>query len=189
MNIFKASKLLNSKTYGTISKGLIKELSTGANKIDVTKEQGVFGATVAQDAIIAAGMANKRKAEESTYSGGMDGTYSTTPAMVWSMKEGKYVEAGDNPNLLMYDKNGNPIYDTNNNGIDLADIITATPSNSATTITGGNAAASSSTPVTVNTVADNSQTNNQSVNTYYSSLLSKSRNAIRDASVNTALPA
>lgn len=187
--IDKASKLLNSKTYATISKGLIKELSTGANKIDVTKEQGVFGATVAQDAIIAAGMANKRKAEESVYSGGMDGTYSTTPAMVWSMKEGKYVAAGDNPNLLMYDKNGNPIYDTNSNGIDLADIITATPSNSATTITGGNAAGSSSTPVTVNTVADNRQTNNQSVNTYYANLLSKSKNAIRDASVNTGLPA
>jgi hypothetical protein len=187
--IDKASKLLNSKTYATISKGLIKELSTGANKIDVTKEQGVFGATVAQDAIIAAGMANKRKAEESTYSGGDAGSYSTTPAMVWSMKEGKYVEAGDNPNLLMYDKNGNPIYDTNSNGIDIADIISATPSNSATTITGGKAAGSSSTPVTVNTVADNRQTNNQSVNTYYANLLSKSKNAIRDASVNTGLPA
>jgi hypothetical protein len=185
----KASKLLNSKTYGTISKGLIKELSTGANKIDVTKDQGVFGATVAQDAIIAAGMANKRKEQEDVYSGGDAGSYSTTPAMVWSMKEGKYVEAGDNPNLLMYDKNGNPIYDTNSNGIDIADIVSATPSNSATTITGGNAAGSSSTPVTVNTVADNRQTNNQSVNTYYANLLSKSKNAIRDASVNTGLPA
>ena len=185
--IDKASKILNTKSFGSIANDLIKDLKTGTNKLDTTKEQGVFGATVAQDAIIAAGMANKRKAEESVYSGGDSGTYSTTPAMVWSMKEGKYVEAGDNPNLLMYDKNGNPIYDTNNNGIDLADIITATPSNSATTITGGNAASSSSTPVTVNTVADNSQTNNQSVNTYYSSLLSKSRNPIRDASVNAAI--
>jgi len=202
----KASKLLNSKTYGTISKGLIKELSTGANKIDVTKEQGVFGATVAQDAIIAAGLANKRQEATS----GDEYTAGTDP-MIYSMKEGKYVEAPFTEKMvdvtdeygnvsqvkrkvydttaLMYDKNGKLIYDTNSNGIDIADIISATPSNSATIITGGNATGSSSTPVTVNTVADNRQTNNQSVNTYYANLLSKSKNAIRDASLNTGLPA
>jgi hypothetical protein len=205
--IDKASKLLNSKTYATISKGLIKELSTGANKIDITKEQGVFGATAAQDAIISAGMANKRQEATS----GDEYNAGTNP-MIYSMKEGKYVEAPFTEKLvdvtdeygnvsqikqrvydttaLMYDKNGVLISDKNSSGgIDLADIISPTPTNSATIITGGNAAGSSSTPVTVNTVADNSQTNNQSVNTYYTSLLSKSKNAIRDASVNAGLPA
>jgi hypothetical protein len=212
--IDKASRLLNSKTYATITRGLIKELTTGANKIDVTKEQGVFGATAAQDAIIAAGMQNRPQAATAgdEYNAG-------SPPMIYSMKEGKYVEApyttetvtvqdGEggtyqvtrkvyDTTALMYDKNGNLITDKNNSGgIDLADIVTPVLSTTSgtvitggTTTTGGAAGTTGTGGVTVNTVADNSQTNNQSVNTYYTSLLSKSRNPIRDASVNTALPA
>jgi len=209
--IDKASKLLNSKSYATVSKGLLKELSTGTNKIDVTKEQGVFGATPAQDAIIMAGRANAPQAATSDES-------SSTPPMIYSMKEGKYVEApftekmvdatDENgytykikqkvytPDALMIDKNGNVIYDKNKSGgIDLADIATPTLVTTSGTITGGTTVATTTTGtgttgnVNVVTNADNSQTNNQSVNTYYTSLLSKSRNAIRDASVNTALPA
>jgi hypothetical protein len=212
--IDKASKLLNSRTYATVSKGLLKELSTGANKIDVTKEQGVFGATASQDAIIQAGMANKPQAATV----GDESTSGTAP-MIYSMKEGKYVEApyttetvtvndGEggtyqvtrkvyDTTALMYDKDGKLITDKNKSGgIDLADIVSPTLSTtSGTVITGGttanNGTAGNGTTgnVNVNTVADNSQTNNQSVNTYYTSLLSKSRNPIRDASVNTALPA
>lgn len=218
--IDKASKLLNSQSYAKVSKGLLKELSTGTNKIDVTKEQGVFGATPAQDAIIMAGRANAPQAAVSSY-GDYGGTDS--PPMVYSMKEGKYVEAPSEmkdvleedyygerygappryvkkkvytPNVLMLDKDGNPIYDKNNSGgIDLADIATPTLVTTSGTITGGTTVATTTTGtgttgnVNVVTNADNSQTNNQSVNTYYTSLLSKSRNAIRDASVNTALPA
>jgi len=210
--IDKASKILNSKTYGTISKGLIKELSTGTNKIDVTKEQGVFGATPAQDALISEGRAHTPQAAV-----GADEYNAATPPMIWSAKEGKYVEAPFtekmvsvtddtgfttqvkqkvyDANALMIDKNGKVIYDTNNNGIDLADIVTPTLSTTSGTITGGTtvAATTGTTGTTGNvnvvTNADNRQTNNQSVNTYYANLLSKSRNAIRDADVNTALPA
>jgi len=210
--IDKASKILNSKTYGTVSKGLIKELSTGTNKIDVTKEQGVFGATPAQDALILEGRAHTPQAAV-----GADEYNAATPPMIWSAKEGKYVEAPFtekmvsvtddtgfttqvkqkvyDANALMIDKNGKVIYDTNNNGIDLADIVTPTLSTTSGTITGGTSVAATTgttgTTGNVNVVtnADNSQTNNQSVNTYYTSLLSKSRNAIRDADVNTALPA
>ena len=203
---------MNSKTYGTISKGLIKELSTGTNKIDVTKEQGVFGATPAQDALISEGRAHTPQAAV-----GADEYNAATPPMIWSAKEGKYVEAPFtekmvsvtddtgfttqvkqkvyDANALMIDKNDKVIYDTNNNGIDLADIVTPTLSTTSGTITGGTtvAATTGTTGTTGNvnvvTNADNRQTNNQSVNTYYANLLSKSRNAIRDADVNTALPA
>jgi murein DD-endopeptidase MepM/ murein hydrolase activator NlpD len=212
--IDKASKLLNSRTYATVSKGLLKELSTGKNKIDTTVEQGVFGATAAQDAIIQAGVANRPQAATSgdEYNAG-------SPPMIYSMKEGKYVEApyttetvtvndGEggtyqvtrkvyDTTALMYDKDGKLITDKNKSGgIDLADIVTPVLSTTSgtvitggTTTTGGAAGTTGTGGVTVNTVADNSQTNNQSVNTYYTSLLSKSRNPIRDASVNTALPA
>ena len=214
-----ASKLLNKKTYTELSAGLAKEFKTGTNKIDVTKEQGVFGATAAQDAIISAGMANKRK-EVSSYTTGGDGggDTTTTPPMIWSMKEGKYVEApfkeetvtvvGEDgayqvkqkvydTTALMYDANGKLITDKNNSGgIDLADIVTPTLTTTSGTITGGTTTAATSATgagatgtVNVVTNADNSQRNSQSVNTYYTSLLSKSRNAIRDASVNAGLPA
>jgi hypothetical protein len=212
--IDKASKLLNSRTYATVSKGLLKELATGANKIDVTKEQGVFGATAAQDAIIQAGMANRPQAATA----GDESTSGTAP-MIYSMKEGKYVEApyttetvtvndGEggtyqvtrkvyDTTALMYDKDGKLITDKNKSGgIDLADIVSPTLSTtSGTVITGGTTANNGTSGngttgnVNVNTVADNSQTNNQSVNTYYTSLLSKSRNPIRDASVNAGIPA
>jgi murein DD-endopeptidase MepM/ murein hydrolase activator NlpD len=212
--IDKASKLLNSRTYATVSKGLLKELSTGKNKIDTTVEQGVFGATAAQDAIIQAGVANKPQAATA----GDESTSGTAP-MIYSMKEGKYVEApyttetvtvndGEggtyqvtrkvyDTTALMYDKDGKLITDKNNSGgIDLADIVTPVLSTTSGTVitggttgTGGAAGTTGTGGVTVNTVADNSQTNNQSVNTYYTSLLSKSRNPIRDASVNAGIPA
>jgi hypothetical protein len=171
----------------------------------------VYGGTTAEDLVITTGMANKPQAATSgdEYSSG-------TNPMVYSMKEGKYVEApfttetvtvndGEggtyqvnrkvyDTSILMYDKNGNPIYDKNKSGgIDLADIVTPTLSTtSGTIVTGGTTTTGGSGTgaggdVTVNTVADNSQTNNQSVNTYYTSLLSKSRNPIRDASVNAGI--
>jgi len=208
----KASKVLNSLTFGKVSTALIKDLTTGANKIDTSITKGVYGGTTAEDLVITTGMANKPQAATSgdEYSSG-------TPPMVYSMKEGKYVEApfkeetitqvGEDgayqvkrkvydTSVLMYDKDGNPIYDKNKSGgIDLADIVKPTLTTTSGTITGGTTVATSTTGtgttgnVNVVTNADNSQTNNQSVNTYYTSLLSKSRNAIRDASVNTALPA
>jgi hypothetical protein len=207
----KASKVLNSLTFGKVSTALIKDLTTGANKIDTSITKGVYGGTTAEDLVITTGMANKPQAATSgdEYSSG-------TNPMVYSMKEGKYVEApfttetvtvndGEggtyqvnrkvyDTSILMYDKNGNPIYDKNKSGgIDLADIVTPTLSTtSGTIVTGGTTTTGGSGTgaggdVTVNTVADNSQTNNQSVNTYYTSLLSKSRNPIRDASVNAGI--
>ena len=141
------------------------------------------------------------------------------------MKEGKYVEAPSEmkevdvvdsdygyatkvkrkvytPDVLMLDKNGNPIFDKNKSGgIDLAD-ISVTPVSS-TNINTFLAAANpllrqlspysrtteTTTPVTVVTNADNSQRNNQSVNTYYASTLSKTKNPIKDAMLQTAMPA
>jgi murein DD-endopeptidase MepM/ murein hydrolase activator NlpD len=232
-----ASKLLNKKTYKELSTDLTKELKKGKDKLgtgklDTSIERGVFGGTLAEDAIIVAGRTNAPKAAVNNndgygynYSGGAD-----SPPMVYSMKEGKYVEAPSEmkevdvvddtnwgsftrkvtkkvytPGVLMLDKDGNPILDKNNNGsIDLGDISTSvTPVSDlkaayaasgsilkdlmypgATTGTTGTTGA-----VTVNTVADNSQKNNQSVNTYYASTLSKTKNPIKDAMLQTGMPA
>jgi hypothetical protein len=96
----------------------------------------------------------------------------------------------------MLDKNGNPIYDTNSSGgIDLADIVKPTLTTSSSAIISGTAAATDTAgtqktgDVNVTTVADNKQTNNQSLNTYYTSMLSKTRNPIKDAMLQTAMPA
>ena len=102
----------------------------------------------------------------------------------------------------MLDKNGNPIFDKNKSGgIDLAD-ISVTPvssTNLSTFLAAANPLLSqlspysrtteTTTPVTVVTNADNSQRNNQSVNTYYASTLSKTKNPIKDAMLQTGMPA
>jgi hypothetical protein len=222
-----ASKLLNKKTYKELSTGLTKELQkgtgkTGTNKLDASIERGVFGGTLAEDAIIMAGRTNAPQAATSSDS---EWGSSSSPPMVYSMKEGKYVEAPSEmievdvvdsdygyatkvkrkvytPDVLMLDKNGNPIFDKNKSGgIDIAD-ISVTPILS-TTLSTFLAAANpllsqlspysrtteTTTPVTVVTNADNSQRNNQSVNTYYASTLSKTKNPIKDAMLQTAMPA
>ena len=216
--IDKVTKDLNKKTYKEISTGLTKELNKGTGKLatgklDTTVERGVFGATAAQDAIITTGMANKPQAATD------GGEYSSgTPPMVYSMKEGKYVETPSkeetitqvgedgtyqvkrkvyDTSVLMLDKDGNPIYDKNNSGgIDLADIVKPTLTATSGTITSGTTTATNTTgttgttgAVTVNTVADNSQKNNQSINTYYANTLSKTKNPIRDAMLQTGMPA
>jgi len=229
-----ASKLLNKKTYKELSTGLTKELrrgtdKAGTGKLDASIERGVFGGTPAEDAIIVAGRANAPQAAVSSYGdyGGPD-----SPPMVYSMKDGKYVEApsemkevdetvdtgyGDitrkvtrkvyTPGVLMLDKDGNPIFDRNNSGgIDLADLykpdytvtsdaVTPTLTTTSGTITGGTtvAATTGTTGTTGNvnvvTNADNSQRNNQSINTYYASTLSKTKNPIKDAMLQTGMPA
>ena len=105
----------------------------------------------------------------------------------------------------MLDKDGNPIFDRNNSGgIDLADIKYVKPLSDTTTFMSAAVpvlkdlmypgattatAATTTTPVTVVTNADNSQRNNQSVNTYYASTLSKTKNPIKDAMLQTGIPA
>jgi hypothetical protein len=208
-----AAKLLNRKTFDELGGDLAKNLKTGKDKIDTKIEKGVFGGTTAEDAIIAAGRNNAPMSiggEVDQNSGAISGT---TP-MVYSMKEGKYVELptesvlvkGEDglmynnrqymPNVLMLDKNGNPIYDKNSSGgIDLADIVKPTLTTSSSAIISGTAAATDTAgtqktgDVNVTTVADNKQTNNQSLNTYYTSMLSKTRNPIKDAMLQTAMPA
>jgi murein DD-endopeptidase MepM/ murein hydrolase activator NlpD len=244
-----ASKLLNRKTYKELSSGLTKELKKGkdklgTDKLDTSIERGVFGGTVAQDAIIVAGRANAPKAAVNSpdYGYGSFGG-EDSPPMVYSIKEGKYVEApsemkevdeiidtggygsfGDftrkvtkkvyTSGVLMIDKDGNPIFDRNNSGsIDLEDLYkgdytvnsdvklsdattflkAAVPVlkdltyTGLTTATTGTTATTTTTPVTVVTNADNSQRNNQSVNTYYASTLSKTKNPIKDAMLQTGL--
>jgi len=236
-----ASKLLNKKTYKELSTGLTKELSKGTDKagtgkLDASIERGVFGGTVAEDAIIVAGRANAPKAAVNSPDYGYGSFGGDSPPMVYSIKEGKYVEAPSEmkevdvvddtnwgsftrkvtkrvytPGVLMIDKDGNPIFDRNNSGgIDLEDLrkpdytvksdtdattflsaavpvlkdLTYTGSTTATTGT-----TATTTPVTVVTNADNSQRNNQSVNTYYASTLSKTKNPIKDAMLQTGMPA
>lgn len=218
-----ASKLLNKKTFKELSTGLAKEFKTGANKLDTTIDKGVFGGTTAEDAIIVAGRNNPAQAAGGgEYVGGDYGGYTDgTAPKVYSMKEGKYVEAhfeekevdtptqdeyGNitvvkrkqkvyTPGVLMLDKNGNPIFDKNNSGgIDLADIVKPTLTTTSATITSGTTAAATTAATTgttgnVNVVtnADNSQRNNQSVNTYYAGTLSKTKNPIKDAMLQTGL--
>jgi len=206
------AKLLNRKTFDELGGDLAKNLKTGKDKIDTKIDKGVFGGTTAEDAIIVAGRNNAPK----SVGGTTDEYYNVTGAapMVYSMKEGKYVELptesvmveGEDgkptsirqymPNVLMLDKNGNPIYDTNSSGgIDLADIVKPTLTTSSSAIISGTAAATDTAgtqktgDVNVTTVADNKQTNNQSLNTYYTSMLSKTRNPIKDAMLQTAMPA
>ena len=213
-----ASKLLNKKTFNQLSTGLAKEFKSGPAKLDTTIDKGVFGGTAAEDVIITTGRQNTPQA--ATSGGEFD---SATLPMVYSMKEGKYVEAPfvekevdviqENdygmqstirvkqkvytPNVLMLDKDGKAIYDKNNSGgIDLADIVTPTLTTTSATVTSGTTAATSTSGATgttgsVNVVtnADNSQRNNQSVNTYYAGTLSKTKNPIKDAMLQTGLPA
>ena len=106
----------------------------------------------------------------------------------------------------MLDKDGNPIFDRNNSGgIDLADLTYVKPLSDTTTFmsaavpvlkdlmypgaTAATTTATTTTPVTVVTNADNSQRNNQSINTYYAGTLSKTKNPIKDAMLQTGLPA
>jgi hypothetical protein len=211
-----ASKLLNKKTFNQLSTGLAKEFKSGPAKLDTTIDKGVFGGTAAEDVIITTGRQNTPQA--ATSGGEFD---SATLPMVYSMKEGKYVEAPfiekevdviqENdygmqstirvkqkvytPNVLMLDKDGKAIYDKNNSGgIDLADIVTPTLTTTSATVTSGTTAATSTSGATgttgsVNVVtnADNSQRNNQSVNTYYAGTLSKTKNPIKDAMLQTGL--
>jgi hypothetical protein len=133
---------------------------------------------------------------------------------VYSQKEGKYVEApftmvdqlGDDgfgnvntykvkkydTDVLMLDKDGNPIYDVDKSGgLTMADFVTPAKSTVSATVIASSAevaGASASKGVTVNTVSDNSSTTtDQSQNITYTSMLSSSRNAITDSSVNAEI--
>jgi hypothetical protein len=143
-SIDKAILDLNKLTYAQISSGLISTLKTGTNAINTSISAGVFG-TAEQDKMMSDYTAHKLQME----SGG-DEYNASTPRMVWSQKAGKYVEApstmvtsydADNnavktkvytPGVLMLDKNGNPIMDTDANGtLDLAEIPTTVNSSAA----------------------------------------------------------
>jgi hypothetical protein len=143
-SIDKAILDLNKLTYAQISSGLISTLKTGTNAINTSISAGVFG-TAEQDKMMSDYTAHKLQME----SGGDEYNVST-PRMVWSQKAGKYVEApstmvtsydADNnavktkvytPGVLMLDKNGNPIMDTDANGtLDLAEIPTTVNSSAA----------------------------------------------------------
>ena len=153
-SIDKAILALNKMTYAQVSSDLISTLKTGANKIDTSITAGVFG-SAEQDKMMSDYTAHKLQME----SGG-DEYNASTPRMVWSQKDGKYVEApstmvtsydADNnqvktkvytPGVLMLDRNGNPIMDTDGNGtLDMAEIPTtvnsSAPSGSLTVTAGG----------------------------------------------------
>jgi hypothetical protein len=148
-SIDKAILALNKLTYAQITSGLISSLKTGTNAIDTSISTGVFG-TAEQDKMMSDYTAHKLQMETSG-----DEYTSATPRMVWSQKEGKYVEAPFTmeeregvydegggtykykvkqytPNVLMLDKNGNPIIDTDASGtLDMAEIPTTVNSSAA----------------------------------------------------------
>ena len=155
-SIDKAILALNKMTYAQVSSDLISTLKTGANKIDTSITAGVFG-SAEQDKMMSDYTAHKLQMEGTTQDGD---NYNSTPRMVWSQKDGKYVEApstmvtsydADNnqvktkvytPGVLMLDRNGNPIMDTDGNGtLDMAEIPTtvnsSAPSGSLTVTAGG----------------------------------------------------
>ena len=155
-SIEKAILALNKMTYAQVSSDLISTLKTGANKIDTSITAGVFG-SAEQDKMMSDYTAHKLQMEGTTQDGD---NYNSTPRMVWSQKDGKYVEApstivtsydADNnqvktkvytPGVLMLDRNGNPIMDTDGNGtLDMAEIPTtvnsSAPSGSLTVTAGG----------------------------------------------------
>jgi hypothetical protein len=189
-------------TYDQVGNELTSSLKS---KIDTSVSSGVFG-TVEQDKMMADYQFNKQIAEQTTYdSEASSGNYQAP--QVYSQKEGKYVEApftmvdkvGDDgtntftyqakkydTDVLMLDKDGNPIYDVDKSGgLNMADFVTPAKSTVSATVIASSAevaGASASKGVTVNTVSDNSSTTtDQSQNITYTSMLSSSRNAISDA--------
>ena len=148
-SIDKSILALNKLTYAQISSGLISSLKTGTNAINTSISTGVFG-TAEQDKMMSDYTAHKLQMETSG-----DEQNGATPRMVWSQKEGKYVEAPFTmedregiydegggiykykvkqytPNVLMLDRNGNPIIDTDASGtLELAEIPTTVNSSAA----------------------------------------------------------
>jgi hypothetical protein len=135
-----ASTLIRQKSVNTLTKDLLRELKPGGKyAIDANVKAGVYADTVAASNLIEAQMNALRT--NAPYSP-TDSEGNTTGArMIWSMKEGKYVEApftttsvtdGEGnvstvktytPNIIGIDEKGLPIYDTNNNdSADAADI-------------------------------------------------------------------
>jgi len=202
---------LNKLTYAEVGNELTSSLKS---KIDTSVSAGVFG-TVEQDKMLADYKYNKQQAEQTTSEGEGGTSYYTAP-QVFSQKEGKYVEAPStmvdqkvtdeygtesvikvkkyDTDVLMLDKDGNPIYDVDKSGgLNMADFVTPAKSTVSATVIASSAetaSGSASKGVTVNTVSDNSSTTtDQSQTVNYTSMLSSSRNAISDASVNAGMPA
>ena len=201
----KAVTDLYKLTYAQVGNELTSSLKS---KIDTSVSSGVFG-TVEQDKMLADYKFNKQQAEQTvnqTESGGGD----YIAPQVYSQKEGKYVEApftmiegqgiddsGQtyttktkqyDTDVLMLDKDGNPIYDVDKSGgLNMADFVTPAKSTVSATVIASSAevaGASASKGVTVNTVSDNSSTTtDQSQTVNYTSMLSSSRNAITDTEV------
>lgn len=202
---------LNKLTYAQVGNELTSSLKS---KIDTSVSAGVFG-TVEQDKMMADYKFNKKIEEQTTYdSEASSGNYQAP--QVYSQKEGKYVEAPSTmvdaqgtdefgttytykskqyiPNVLMLDKDGNPIYDVDKSGgLNTADFVTPAKSTVSATVIASSAevaGASASKGVTVNTVSDNSSTTtDQSQTINYTGTLSSAKNAISDASVNAGMPA
>jgi murein DD-endopeptidase MepM/ murein hydrolase activator NlpD len=203
----KAVTDLHKLTYAQVGNELTSSLKS---KIDTSVSSGVFG-TVEQDKMLADYKFNTKMAEQ--YIQGESSSDYIAP-QVYSQKEGKYVEApftmvdqlGDDgfgnvntykvkkydTDVLMLDKDGNPIYDVDKSGgLTMADFVTPAKSTVSATVIASSAevaGASASKGVTVNTVSDNSSTTtDQSQNITYTSMLSSSRNAITDSSVNAEI--
>ena len=203
----KAVTDLNKLTYAEIGNQLASSLKS---KIDTSVSAGVFG-TLEQDKILSDYRKNKQQAEQITYSGDAQTQDSYTPPQVYSQKEGKYVEAPStmvdqigfnsdtgesftykqkvyNTDVLMLDKNGNPIYDVDKSGdLNIADLVTPEKSTVSATVIASSAevaGASATKGVTVNTVSDNSSTTtDQSQTINYTSMLSSARNPLTDTEV------
>jgi murein DD-endopeptidase MepM/ murein hydrolase activator NlpD len=171
-SIEKAILALNKMTYAQVSSDLISTLKTGANKIDTSITAGVFG-SAEQDKMMSDYTAHKLQMEGTTQDGD---NYNSTPRMVWSQKEGKYVEAPSTmvdgvktytPNVLMLDKNGNPIMDTNANGtLDMAEIpttVNSSASSGSLTVTAGGSTTTTSGAGGSTVVANSGNTTDNSV--------------------------
>ena len=201
----KAVTDLNKLTYAEIGNQLASSLKS---KIDTSVSAGVFG-TVEQDKQMADYKFNK-KIEEQFIQGENSSNDAYIAPQVYSQKEGKYVEApftmvdaestddaGNihkyknkvyTPDVLMLDKNGNPIYDVDKSGgLNTADFVTPAKSTVSATVIASSAevaGASATKGVTVNTVSDNSSTTtDQSQNITYTSMLTTARNPLTDTEV------
>ena len=200
---------LNKLTYAQVGNELTSSLKS---KIDTSVSSGVFG-TVEQDKMLADYKFNTKMAEQHIQG---ESTSDYIAPQVYSQKEGKYVDApftmvdqlGDDgfgnvntykvkkydTDVLMLDKDGNPIYDVDKSGgLNMADFVTPAKSTVSATVIASSAevaGASATKGVTVNTVSDSSTTTtDQSQNTYYTGSVTTALNAISDASVNTGMPA
>jgi hypothetical protein len=133
----KAANALGSYSLDEISRGLIPDLVKGKYALDTSVEKGLYANNVAESnriaELISTAAAKKAYLTEGTaaeydYENNMtkEATTGGVP-MVYSMKDGKYIE-NKFPGALLIDRTGRPVYDIEgtSSGLSVDDFVSST---------------------------------------------------------------